>query len=578
MRCLLCSPITYAVVSLAFCLIVSCKETKSDSGGYTPPSLDSVSRALEQGVDYSPTNPEGGQVSGLSPRMTSEENQKRIRQNKDASIVLGESVANITMQTTFAESLGVLSQPIVGAGGSYAYGESIIISWAEQNPRKPTRIDIIEGYQGVMQLPERFGAIRIGSSFRAWFEKSSPEELILELGRYFDGKDESYHCLNLNSCALVIDGEFVQFAFRMGWLIFSGGEQRYLEQVSFRTEVPEPSPPITDDVTFGYGLTAANVLSSLESVTFRVGDPLGLSYEGGFLYDNGNISIFYSRNAPFLVTHIAFERGFDGVIKDFPGGIGEVKMRDSLSEFFAPNDFNGLQFLKTLGAAIDGKSDDPNWDCIRVQSCSMFVSAFYWQFIFDNSSFIVSRNNSKTLERIIFYPRLPERTQPREDPVVFGSSVGAITSSSTKADVESELGKPREIRSFDGTHFYDNGNIGITYSTEDTIEYLRLYFGYEGVLNFPANYGSVKMGDSFSEKFTESDPTGEDFIKELGAHFKAEAAEYDCLLEGSCKIENVSGAIVFRFEAGDIHFREDFTREMFFLEYAQNNLDREIAE
>ena len=544
-------------------LVVGCADNFTGEGKFNEPAPaadESQIRSTSRLPDKA-TNPDGGVDDRRIRPLKPEEQVERVGGNISQPIVFGEGAANIKMTTTLDESRSILSSPLGISDGMYFYSENIRVIWSENDDgiTVPEFIFVDIGYRGALKLPKKYGTVQLGTAMKKYFPDTDEfgEELILELGRYFEGKDDDdYHCLDLRTCGIQVTGTHIRFIFRSGDLFFLRNDDLPLDVVSLVPPPPADSDPLTDEVIVGTGAGGVKLTEDREQILSKLGEPVSVDFLGIHIFDNGNFEVFFD-NTTDEVLSMTLRIGYAGLI-DLPSSLGEIRIGDPLSDHFDNDDPLGEDLLKAMGKYFDGKEADDGYDCTLVNSCAVQIGNNVLYFRFDAADFVISPGDGHRIDVITLYQQGPPRTTPLTLAINFPDDLGGVDFTNTEAQVEAALGASRGQFTNNSQTFYryDNDNVYITYDDEatPTTEVIQINPKYQGDLTMPAPWGTVNLGDSFEDEFPGEDPTGEDFIKELTEFYRGEADGYDCLAESTCAIQTDLSFVYFIFEQGRFIF------------------------
>ena len=560
---------------------ISCNENNDFEDSEPSHSAADLIKQRKPNIPTTPTNPEGGNIVGKPNSGAPIENEERVSQNIDQEIVFGKQVANISMETTLFQSQKILSKPLSAVNGQVRYGEAITVVWREAPPRVPVFISISEGYKGTLKMPPPYNEFKVGTSLAGLLgdTQTDDENFLRTLARHFDGQDESYDCIILNSCDVIVNLTVKQYVFRQGGFIVSNDRHKIITSIFFWPEIPLPTAPITTGGVFGDTVAGINMNTTREEAEKIIGNSLGLLNDGRSVYDNGNLTILWNFFPPFTPIFLNLGDGFQGPIT-LPVPYGEVKLGQSFAQYFPENDPTGDIFFQDIAQRMDGLTELETYDCNRIRSCTYRSTPAGIDFVLDRGKLMFSNDAEKKLIAIDYYPAPEARTAPRTDALTFGQSVGGVGLTTTQEAAHAILGEPRGIVS-QNIYFYDNENLAIIWNDEETPlpDVIQLNFGYEGAIPMPAAYGTVKMDQSFAASFPSTDEFGEAFIKELGAFYRSEAnpESYDCLSEETCKlISDDPSFIIFQFENGSLFFTNDENKNLYIVDIRSENLTKPV--
>ncbi|MFK7827710.1 MAG: hypothetical protein AB8G05_26425 [Oligoflexales bacterium] len=575
---------SYLIPCFWFLLLLissSCNDNKDFDDSEPGHSAADLIQQRKQNIPTTPTNPDGGVIVGKTASTSQVENEERVSQNVGNEIIFGKQVANISMETTLFQSQKILSKPLSAFNGQVRYAEGLTVVWRETPPRVPSFISISEGYQGAMKMPPPFNEFKVGKSLASLLgdTDADDQEFLRTLARYFDGQDDTYDCIILNSCDVVVNLTIKQYVFRQGGFIVSNDRHKIITSIFFWPEIPPPTEPITSGGVFGETIAGFGINSTKEEVEKIIGSSRGLLNDGRSVYDNGNLTILWNFFPPLTPIFLSLGDGFQGPIK-LPDPYGEIKLGQSFTKYFPENDQTGDVFLQDLAQKMDGLTELENYDCNRIRSCSYRSSPSGIEFVLDKGKLMFSNNAEKKLIAIDYYPAPEPRTIPRTDALVFGQTIGGVGLTSTQEAAHAILGEPRGTLP-GNVYFYDNENLAIIWSDDEIPlpDVIQLNFGHEGSIPMPESYGPIKMGQSFAASFPTTDEFGEAFIKELGSFYRGEVSPetYDCLSEETCRlISDDPSFIIFQFESGSIFFTNDEEKELYIIDIRSENLSKPI--
>lgn len=567
------------IMSIFLFLSFSCNENNDFEDSEPSHSAADLIKQRKPNIPTTPTNPEGGAIVGKPNSGTPVENDDRISQNISQEIIFGKQVANISMETTLFQSQKILSKPMSAVNGQVRYGEAITVVWRDSPPRVPVFISISEGYQGALKMPAPFNEFKVGTSLTGLLgdTEADDQNFLRTLARHFDGEDESYDCLIVNACDVIVSLTAKQYVFRQGGFIVSNDRHKIIESIFFWPEIPPPTDPITVGGVFGDTVAGMNMEMTRQEAEQFIGSSLGLLRDGRSVYDNGNLTVLWGFFPPFTSVFLTLGEGFQGAIK-LPDPYGEVKLGQSFATYFPESDASGDLFFQDIAQKMDGLTELENYDCNRIRSCSYRSTPSGIEFTYDRGKLMFSNDAEKKLISMDYYPAPDPRTVPRSEPLTFGQTVGTIGLATTQEAAHNILGEPRGILS-ENIYFYDNENLVIVWGEQESPlpEVIQLNYGYEGLIQFPDSYGPIKMNHSFADSFPITDEYGEELIKELGAFYRSEAdpENYDCIAEETCRlIKDDTVFIIFQFENGSMFFTNDEKKELLIIDIRSDNLTK----
>ncbi len=191
-----------------------------------------------------PTRPNGGLLFLERPEETEAGKDEKTRQNSLIPINYQKGAAgNISMETNYEESLGILNFDRATSSGVSVYKEGLAAAWRDDTPRVPYVIYILGSYQGSLDFGPFMGEnrfARIGQSFASHFSEGEMDILedpkarafITSLYRHLEGGGED--CLAAQTCSLSINPQsnYVLFQLPKMYLLFGNNERRKLAQIA----------------------------------------------------------------------------------------------------------------------------------------------------------------------------------------------------------------------------------------------------------------------------------------------------------------------------------------------------------
>lgn len=348
------------IVSLStLSLIGSCSKhlerisTKSKSTAQRISSSDQV-------AIRTPTNPEGGLITGKAPNISTEEDLKRIAINSALPIIFGESVAGITLKTTRQDAKAILSNPqFTTDSGIDVYGEGLQVTWGPGINPVPASIRIVEGYKGALNLPlpAPYQAVSLQQDLTPLFANDPNYETFTRAaGAAFAGQDANYNCLTAGTCLIDNRGSEVIIDFPNGSLILFNKAIYLIEfQTNTGFTAVSSAPMLLDKSIAGItvGSLKADVIKAL-------GEPYRYKLGEEFLFDARTIRIEF--DAEDKVLSVGAVKGHKGKIKI---GTKEYAIGSSFKEFSTADDVDGLKMMQTLNQLVTGK--DASFDCTKAE-------------------------------------------------------------------------------------------------------------------------------------------------------------------------------------------------------------------
>lgn len=155
----------------------------------------------------------------------------------------------------------------------------------------------------------------------------------------------------------------------------------------------------------------------------------------------------------------------------------------------------------------------------------------------------------------------------RKESVMWGDTAAGISFRTTYSESVDILSTPIGVS---GTFHYYAENVRIAWSQEGkrNPQLIVVDNGYLGRIVMPDSVGMVKMGDSFSRYFTNSDPQAEQLLIKLGQFFEKKPSTFNCLALNVCSIREDDSYLEFVFRNGGLIFKNNplKTLEIFYFE------------
>lgn len=345
------------------------------------------------------TKPDGGvdpnRVIPLSP----EENMARVRKNIVEPVIFGKSAAGISITTTFAQSLNILSNPIGSSKSQLFYNEAVSIVWKQGEPELFEAMIVFDEYKGVVQLPAKFNSPTMGTSFATYFTETAPAvpgtALIKELARYFENKPESYDCFAEDDCEISVDDSDIDFTFRNGFLRFSNDADKKLSIIYFGQPAQPKTPAITAPIVFNESAGGVKLDWTLAQVKALLGEPIKVIDNKKYVYDNGNL-IVTIQNDKVVVLQV--QGKFKGKLT-LPAELGDIALGTELKSHFTEADPKGEEFLRKIARFMDKK--DATYDCFKEDTCGIQEGGDLIQMAFTGGLLAIEKNETKKLSIVL---------------------------------------------------------------------------------------------------------------------------------------------------------------------------------
>lgn len=306
-----------------------------------------------------PTNPEGGLITGKAANISTEEDLRRIALNSALPIAFGESVAGISMTTTRQDAKAILSNPqFTTDTGIDIYAEGLQVTWGAGINPHPESIRIGEGYKGALALPfpAPFHSVTLQQDLTALLASDpSYVNFTKALGAAFAGT-ANYDCFAEGSCLVDNRGNEVLIDFSNGSLILFN-KAIYAVDFIKNTGLKAVS---TAPIVINQGLGGVSIGSSRSEVIKVLGEPSRYKLEEAFLFDARTIHIEF--DAEDKAVSIAAAEGYKGTLKI---GNKNYALGSSFKEFSAADDVDDMKLMQTLNQVLTGK--DKSFDCTAVE-------------------------------------------------------------------------------------------------------------------------------------------------------------------------------------------------------------------
>lgn len=386
------------VAALLPCIsLIACNEKAQDPPYFTP-EVRSGAEAVPE-IPYIPTNPTGGFIPGKPPSLDPEENARRQAANTVKPIVWGESIAGISLNTSYNDAKKILAQRLVSNGSVEVYPESIQIAWRATVPPTPELILAFGTYGGKLKLPNPIGEVSLGDNFSQHFANDpNGGELMRLLGAYFEGKDpKNYDCRKELSCAISFFNNTLFLEFKKGAL---GFDSSFRLDLVYIVENQNFFPRLTGDLVYGQSigdLTLETTRSQLES---QLGPAQGVN--GNLLfYDDLNLIVAWnSEQKPAIMV---VQQDYMGKIL-IPGiGDGSFQIGDSFADIVDSDD-DGTLLIQALDRALHNREADYNCLSLEEETCKWEVSQGVLLLHLQKGTFAFSNDAEKRLRWVSITP------------------------------------------------------------------------------------------------------------------------------------------------------------------------------
>ena len=315
-----------------------------------------------------------------------------------------------------------------------------------------------------------------------------------------------------------------------------------------------------------FGQSAANIsFSTSQPKSWDIlSDPLGTDNNGIFYYKE-NIAVAWSLFSPFFVNGIWILPGYEGYLT-LPSEYGSIKVGDSLTQLFE-NDLTGRDIARQWYRFFENQ--DPSYDCVKNITCTVVSNESSITMTFARGIIFFSKTDDQiVLQQIAITPPLRgPQTPVLDDPVVFGSGAGgaSLTMDPTLEFLDFAIAQ-------EGLIAYDNNNLFIDWVLDTPSEKYKpksiiVTDLYDGKINLGTIGSDLSLyQSSWSIKFTETDPHGYNFSRDLGKEFLTGAPE-DCISQLNCAV--FKGNDLIRFDVkdiGSIYFSDDANKTIVLVE------------
>ncbi|RYZ50771.1 MAG: hypothetical protein EOP07_22390 [Proteobacteria bacterium] len=348
------------IVSLStLSLVGSCSKALERVSNKSKSTAQRISSS-DQVAIRTPTNPDGGLITGKAANISTEEDLRRIATNSVLPIVFGESVAGINRNTTRQDAKAILSNPqFTTDSGIDIYGEGLQVTWGAGINPLPASIRIVEGYKGALTLPlpAPYQSVNLMQDLTPLFASDpSYATFTRAAGAAFAGKDAAYDCLAASTCLIDNRGAEVIIDFPNGSLILFNNA---IYLIDFQTNTGF-TPVSAEPMLLDKSIAGLAVGSSKADVIKVLGEPYRYKLGEEFLFDARTIRIEF--DAEDKAVSIGAVKGHKGKLTI---GTKDFSIGSSFKEFSTADDVDGLQLMQTLNQVMTGK--DATFDCTKAE-------------------------------------------------------------------------------------------------------------------------------------------------------------------------------------------------------------------
>lgn len=390
-------------VMILIFLMLSCEEKYEKNRPYSAYPQSAADVVTNQKLP--PTNPDGGKIEGKSEAMDPEESQRRKTRNVGQPIVWGESIAGISMTTSFEEAQGILSESVGSSGFFIFYGEHLAVAWSGGEPNVPFAIVALDGYGGAISLPEPFGDIRVGDDISSFFsdDYEANRNTVRALARVFDKEGAGYDCLARQTCRYAeFDNGEKRLEFQRGIIAVDSSNRISL----IYTLIPQSFPaPVSGDYVYGETIAGYSLGSTRASTEQELGLPILAASQTNPLDYYDSLNLVFQWGADNLPLSIIIRHHFDGNI--LIGDSISKRIGDSLIDVLStPPDTSTVtdeelidihvpNLLKTMERLFHDRAID--YDCLSPgqdldPTCALEVFETSIRLDFPMGSFILNRS------------------------------------------------------------------------------------------------------------------------------------------------------------------------------------------
>ncbi|MFW7380980.1 MAG: hypothetical protein ACOH5I_19345 [Oligoflexus sp.] len=395
---------TILVVPTLVISLFACDEKAKDPPYFAPEAKQSADVVPQ--IPYTPTNPNGGFIPGKPQMMDPEESAKRQAKNSSEPIVWGESIAGISLSTSYEDAQKILAQRLQTDGQFEVYPENIQIGWRSTVPPTPEIILAFGTYGGRLELPDPIGEVALGDNLSAHFADDPNGNNFMRLvGAHFEGKNpQNYDCRAELTCSISSFNNLLFFEFKRGSIAFDSSFR--MEWVYILAEDQTFFPRLNGDVDYqATTLNGFNLNTTRAQFETTVGPPQG---QNGnlFLYDDLNVVVAW--NFLQMPALLAAQSDYQGNIIIPNVGDGSFNLGDSFADLVSEGD-DGTELILLLDRALNNRPQppDPPYDCLAEETCQKDVSQGTLLLNLQKGTFAFSDDAERTLR---FVSLVPERT------------------------------------------------------------------------------------------------------------------------------------------------------------------------
>lgn len=353
-----------------------------------------------------PTNPNGGAVEGKSEAMDPEEALRRKTLNVIQPIVWGESLAGITMSTTFEEAQSILSN-VVGSTGFFTfYAEHLAVAWTGAEPNVPFAIVALDGYAGTLSLPAPFGNVKIGDDVSGLLQGSygDRQNLAQALARTLEKRSANYNCLSESTCRyLEFDDGFKRLEFENGVITIDNENKINLIYSIIDQTFPEAA---TGDYIYGQSVAGHTLGTNKATAEQTLGFPVN---SDSFFEYYDSLNLAFQWDAATRPLTIVARKHFNGNI--LIGDSINKRIGDSLLDILdtppdpatvSDDDIINIHvpaLLVKIESILHDRAVDYNClDALPAPTCAYEVFPDQVRLDFPQGAFILNRSTSLELD------------------------------------------------------------------------------------------------------------------------------------------------------------------------------------
>jgi len=408
---------------LAGALFFSC--SKSPRQYESPPPSKTETPRLQSWSERSPWTSDAVRRRAESVLPTAPDRaqqDERARQISLLPIIYKKGAAGITFETTYAESLALLTKPQEGpdSEGYARYPSGMGITWhgvdGDENNRRPHAIYLTSDYQGVMEIGGEFGQIRTNFDLSRFFKpgEGANEDFIERLYRALEKPTSRESCLKQRVCDIGESEDGTTLIFQIPRAVFLvSRDRKQLYQISL---FPDRNRGV---VHRDFDLFSSEILLEGSATASLAGSPT-----------RGASRIRFGQSLSEIVSlnGMATEKsvGRDRVYLNYDGVMLGFKRQDKIADFKIKDDLQGLKDLPLSYLYFGGGYNS----FFRINGQLVDLEAFRR----GEGLRLVSGEGDRTRHLMLKAP-----VEPEEQPKLISALAELLTESAQKASLKSSV-------------------------------------------------------------------------------------------------------------------------------------------